>query len=109
MPQGYSSQRDYIDWVKADADKRQKSVETALREALSHFIDRREAEVVVFSKMSALDLARAILARPIILKPLLACCNIAAHAPTLGACLSISVSASSRCAFSSLKSLSWVK
>lgn len=80
MPDGYGSHRDYMDWVKADADARQEAIETALRKAFSRFIERREVEVVVFSSMSALDLARAILAQPLILKPLLACCNIAARA-----------------------------
>jgi hypothetical protein len=69
-----------MNWVKADADTRQEAVESALRNAFSHFIERREVEVVVFSGMSALDLATAILTQPLILKPLLACCNIAARA-----------------------------
>lgn len=80
MPRGYGSHRDYMAWVGADADSRQEAVETALRNALSRFIEIREVEVVVFSSMSALELAEAILAQPLILKPLLACCNIAARA-----------------------------
>lgn len=80
MPDGYGSHRDYIYRVKADVDARQKAVEAALREAFLRFIERREVEVVVFSSMSALDLAKAMLAQPLILKPLLACCNIAARA-----------------------------
>jgi hypothetical protein len=66
--------------VKADADTRQEIVETALREAFTSFIEKREVEVVVFSSMTALDLANAILVRPVILKSLLACCNLAARA-----------------------------
>jgi len=80
MPGGYGSHRDYMDWVKREADARQKAVEAALREAFSRFIERREVEVVVFLSMSAFDLARAILAQPLILKALLACCNIGARA-----------------------------
>jgi len=80
MPDGYGSHQDYMSRVKADADLRQEAIETALREAFSGYIERREVEVVVFAGMSALDLAKAIQAQPPILKPLLACCNIAARA-----------------------------
>ncbi len=80
MPEGYGSHRDYMDRVKADVDARQVVVETALRQAFAGFIEKREVEVIVFSSMSALDLANAIVAKPVILKALLACCNIAARA-----------------------------
>jgi hypothetical protein len=80
MPGGYGTHKDYMDWVKEGAEARQKEIENALREAFIDFIERREVEVVVFSSMSPLELARAIVAQPLILKPLLACCNIAARA-----------------------------
>jgi len=80
MTEGYGCQRDYLGWVKDAADARQQMVEAALREAFSRFIETREVEVVVFSAMTALDLANAIVAQPLILKPTLACCNIAARA-----------------------------
>jgi len=80
MSQGYGSQRDYMEWAKESADARQKAIEAALRGAFSHFIERREVEVVIFSNMTALDLAMAIAAQPLALKPLLLCCNIAARA-----------------------------
>ncbi len=80
MPNGYGTQRDYLERVKTSAAARQKSVEAALREAFSGFIETREVDVVIFSTMSALDLAKAIVAHPLILKPLLAACNIAARA-----------------------------
>lgn len=79
VPDGYGSHVDYMGWVAADADVRQQIVETALREAFSSFIEKREVEVVIFANMSALDLAQAIEAHPLILKSLLACCNIAAR------------------------------
>jgi hypothetical protein len=66
--------------VKAEADLRQEAVEAALKEAFSGFIERREVEVISFAGMSALDLAKAIAAQPLVLKPLLACCNIAGRA-----------------------------
>jgi hypothetical protein len=80
MPDKYGSHADYMGWVKDDADSRQKSVEMALREAFSKFIEKREVEVIVFSSMTAFDVAKAIINHPLILKPLLAACNIAARA-----------------------------
>ena len=80
MPGGYGTHRDFMERAKTGADARQVAVETALREVFSGFIERREVEVVIFSSMSAIDLANAILAQPVILKSLLACCNIAARA-----------------------------
>ncbi len=80
MPDGYGSHADYMAWVKEDAEKRLKTIETALREAFSNFIEKREVEVIVFSGMTAFQLAEAIAGHPLILKPLLAACNIAARA-----------------------------
>jgi len=76
----YGSHADYMEWVKDDADSRQRAIEIALRKAFSNFIEVREAEVIVFSNMSAFDLAKAIINHPLILKPLLASCNIATRA-----------------------------
>jgi len=80
MPEGYGTHRDYMEWVKEGSKARQKAVEKALHQAFANFIEKREVEVIVFSSMSAHDLAEAIVAQPLILKPLLACCNIAARA-----------------------------
>ena len=80
MPYGYGTHADYMDWVRDDADSRKAVIEKALREAFSDFIETREVEVIVFSSMSAFDLAKAIIKYPLILKPLLAACNIAARA-----------------------------
>lgn len=80
MPGGYSTQRDYMATVQAEADTREDMLLTALRDAFSPFVEKREVEVVLFSGMSAFELARAILAQPIVLKSLLACCNIAGRA-----------------------------
>ncbi len=68
MPGGYGTHRDFMERAKKGADARQVAVETALREVFSGFIERREVEVVIFSSMSAIDLANAILAQPVILK-----------------------------------------
>lgn len=80
MPDGYGSHASYMEWVKADADNRKDEVEKALKEAFSGFVEKHEVEVVVFSSMSAMELAQAIIAKPIILKSLLASCNIGGRA-----------------------------
>ncbi len=53
----YGSHRDYMGWVSTDADTRQTNVETAIREAFTDFIETRDVDVVVFSGMTALNLA----------------------------------------------------
>lgn len=80
MPEDYGSHRDYIDWVKDQAAARQRAVEEAVRAVFSGFIDKREVEVVVFDSMTAVELAQAIIAYPIVLKAVLASCNIAGRA-----------------------------
>ena len=80
MPDKYGSHADYMEWVKDDADSRQEAIEDTLRKAFSKFIEKREVEVIVFSSMTAFDLASAIVNYPLILKSLLAACNIAARA-----------------------------
>lgn len=79
MSDGYGTHADYMDWVADDANARQKNIENALRKAFSDFIEKREVEVIVFSSMTAFDLAKAIINHPLILKSLLAACNIAAR------------------------------
>jgi len=80
MSDSYGSHADYMSWVKDDSASRQQAVEDALSKAFSKFVEKREVEVVVFSSMTAFDLAKAIITYPLILKPLLAVCNIAARA-----------------------------
>jgi len=80
MPDRYGTHTDYMDWVRDDANSRQEAIENALRKAFSNFVEKREVEIIVFSSMAALDLAEAIINHPLILKPLLAACNIAARA-----------------------------
>lgn len=80
MPEGYDSHADYISWVSADAQARQKAIEDALRRAFAAFIESRPVDVIVFSNVGVEDLAQAILAFPSVLKPLAAACNIAERA-----------------------------
>ncbi len=80
MADGYSGHKDYLDWVKDDTDQRNQEIDTTLRAAFQYHIETREVEVVVFSSMTVFDLADALFKHPIILKPLLACANIAGRA-----------------------------
>lgn len=77
---GYGNQRQYMSRVSPVADVRQAEVEKELRRAFSKFIETRKVEVIVFDSMSAERLAEAILAHPMVLKPLLAACNLAGRA-----------------------------
>jgi len=80
MPEGYDSHADYMGWVKTDADARAVEVRTTLIRAFAKFVEVREIEVINFSTMTAMDLAAAIQEEPSILKPLMACCNVAGRA-----------------------------
>ncbi|GMU81192.1 MAG: hypothetical protein AMXMBFR47_10630 [Planctomycetota bacterium] len=80
MPEGYDSHADYMGWVKADSDARAIEVRATLVRAFAKFVEVREIEIINFSAMTALDLAAAIRAEPSILKPLMACCNVAGRA-----------------------------
>lgn len=80
MPEGYDSHADYMGWVKTDADARAAEVRAMLIRAFARFVVLREIEVINFSAMTALDLAAVVQAEPRILKPLMACCNVAGRA-----------------------------
>jgi len=80
ISEGYGNQREYIDKVLPFADARQGEIHAALTQAFKKYIERREVEVIVFENMAAVELAEAIQANPIILKPLLASCNLAGRA-----------------------------
>jgi len=67
-------------WIKTDADARDASIRQSLLEAFARFVEIREIEVINFAAMTALDLADAIRCKPAILKPLMACCNVAGRA-----------------------------
>lgn len=80
MPAGYDSHADYMGWVKEDARVRAIEIRAKLIGAFAKFVEVREVEIVNFSAMTAMDLATAIQAEPAILKPLMACCNVAGRA-----------------------------
>ncbi len=80
MTDGYGSHVEYMAWVTEDAEERQEAIEQALRKAFEPFIEERSVEVIVFSEMSVFQLAHAIIDYPLVLKSLMAVCNIAGRA-----------------------------
>ena len=60
MPDGYDTHAEYMDWVRDDVIARQNDVCNALRSAFVKFIELREVEIINFSTMTAMDLAKAI-------------------------------------------------
>lgn len=80
MNAGYGSHRDYMEPIKGLAKKRRQDVEFALTNAFNRFLESREVNVIVFSSMKAEDLANGIFKYPLVLKPLLSICNLAARA-----------------------------
>src|SRR5262245_47287696 len=80
MPDGYDSHADYMEWVREASYARDLQVSDALRTAFADHIELREIEVINFSSMTAFDLAKAIASFPLILKPILAACNVAGRA-----------------------------
>jgi len=76
----YSGQADYMAVVAQAAEDRQATVEGALRKAFGAFIHVEQVEVIAFCDMSVVELASALVANPVVLKPVLAACNCAARA-----------------------------
>jgi hypothetical protein len=77
---GYGNQKEYVSRVLPAAIARQREIEQELRLAFSAYIEMREIDVVIFERMPATDLAKAIKEHPRILKALLAACNLAGRA-----------------------------
>jgi len=80
MPNKYDTHIDYIKWVAEDAAQREEIIEKTLKQAFSGFIETRIVEMINFTQMTAFELAKAISSYPIILKPILAACNIGSRA-----------------------------
>jgi hypothetical protein len=76
----YGSHADFYERVSEPANQRALDVASGLSQAFSKHIEQEAVEVIVFGDLSALELADAIRAHPIILKPLLVASNIAARA-----------------------------
>jgi len=66
--------------VSEEASERQSKIENSLKSAFQKHLVKKEVEVVLFSDVSVQELCEAISSYPVILKPLLALCNIAGRA-----------------------------
>ncbi len=80
MKKQYGTHTDFYGRTSKPADKRADQIAKALRQAFAKQIKLEKIEVIFFKNLSALELAEAIQRFPIILKPLLAVCNIAGRA-----------------------------
>ena len=76
----YASQADYLTRVSQDADARAEAVHAALRRAFAPAIRHQDLEVIHFDLITETDLAGILQKWPILLKPLLASCNIGGRA-----------------------------
>jgi hypothetical protein len=76
----YSSHVEYMANVAEAADARQAAVEQALKAAFSGYISQEPVEIIAFGDMTVIELAAALSVHPLVLKPLLAACNVAARA-----------------------------
>lgn len=76
----YSTQADYSGWVRETAKVRLVSVTASLREAFREVMHKGEVDIIVFSDVTARQLASKMVKYPVILKPLLLATNIAARA-----------------------------
>ncbi|MBI2852205.1 MAG: hypothetical protein HYX84_03765 [Chloroflexi bacterium] len=76
----YATQADYAEWVRESTEERSGEIVAALRKAFQGVIRKEEFEVIVFSELTASELADRLLSFPLILKPLLLASNIAARA-----------------------------
>ena|GEM_PF-679022 len=76
----YGTHASYVSRVQPRADERTAEVTDALKRAFEKFIRREEVDVIDFEAQTANDLAEALLKYPLVLKCILALCNIAGRA-----------------------------
>jgi len=76
----YSSHTDYMAAVCGAADERCKEVVTALLQAFRRYVEIRQTEVIVFSEIPAIELGKILAKNPMVVKPILAICNVAGRA-----------------------------
>ncbi len=80
MSQKYDSHSDYMEWVEEDAQSRKERVNAELIEAFSEFLGKESTPIIRFDNMNVRDLSAAIQSNPVILKALMASCNVAGRA-----------------------------
>jgi hypothetical protein len=76
----YGSHAQYMERITAEVRARSEEVTEAVRSAFAAVIRLEELEVIDFQSMSVLDLGHAIEQHPLVLKALLAVCNIGGRA-----------------------------
>lgn len=76
----YSSHKDYIGWVEADANEREAGLLELLNSAFKKHITQEPIPVIDFSSIETDELAGIIESEPAFLKPLTALCNVAGRA-----------------------------
>ena len=76
----YDTQDDYLAGVTAEAGARALDIERALATAFADLLELRQVHVIPLASISAEDLATRIETYPVILKPLIESCNVAARA-----------------------------
>ena len=79
MTGGYGTHGKYMGWVEESVEDRKKEMQKNLREAFKDYIETREVDVILFSKISVDEFANALMRYPQVLKPIMASCNIAAR------------------------------
>ena len=76
----YGTHGQYMERIAAEVNARSEEVTEAVRTTFAAVIKLQELEVIDFQLMSVLDLGRAIEHHPLVLKALLAVCNIGGRA-----------------------------
>lgn len=76
----YGTHTDFYGRVSKPAIQRELKIAEALRHAFAGYIRREEVDVIYFKDLTPLKIAEAIQNHPIVLKPILAACNIAGRA-----------------------------
>jgi hypothetical protein len=80
VPAGYGTHADFLEMVRKAADERAQIVEDELRVAFEGYVREQTLLVLQLADINVFDLARVLLAHPLILKPLIVAANVAARA-----------------------------
>jgi len=76
----FGTHADFIGRVRKPADTRVVEITNALKKAFINHIRQARVDVIIFKGIPVMELAKAIKDYPVILKPLVAACNIAGRA-----------------------------
>ena len=76
----YATHADQLSWVTDDLRVRRELVSAAIRSAFADYLEVHSTEWVVFGRITADRLAQIFVSYPVLVKPILALCNIANRA-----------------------------